>query len=117
MKIAIIDTGINEKHIAFKNNFKISQCICIRKNVDERYFISEDVEDYIGHGTSVSWIISNYITDAEFIIIKIFDKEELDEDILLYTLQYIIDHVECDLINLSAGISYCDNINLLKFYI
>ena len=114
MKIAIIDTGINEKHIAFKNNFKISQCICIRKNVDERYFISEDVEDYIGHGTSVSWIISNYITDAEFIIIKIFDKEELDEDILLYTLQYIIDHVECDLINLSAGISYCDNINLLK---
>lgn len=114
MKIAIIDTGINEKHIAFKNNFKISQCICIRKNVDERYFISEDVEDYIGHGTSVSWIISNYITDAEFMIIKIFDKEELDEDILLYTLQYIIDHVECDLINLSAGISYCDNINLLK---
>ena len=52
MKIAIIDTGINEKHIAFKNNFKISQCICIRKNVDERYFISEDVEDYEYYGAA-----------------------------------------------------------------
>lgn len=39
-------------------------------------------------------------------MVKIFDKLlYVDEDLLLFTLNYILSNVECKLINLSPGIS------------
>lgn len=115
MKVVIIDSGANEAHKAFKSGLNIISAVHIYKDSTGRYAIDQKIEDRLGHGTGVCWIINKYICNAEYIIIKLFDQdEEVDEDLLLFSLNYIKKNITCNVINISAGIARCGNRSALE---
>ena len=109
--VAIIDTGIDLKSGFL--SFKKIDGISIDKNKDtdeiiiENYLNNPDcIQDTIGHGTAVAGIIFEHNPEVEIYIIKLFhgDAMEADEDLLCCALEYLLDNVKCDIINLSLGI-------------
>ena len=97
--IVIIDSGIdtcgNEVGICFSlNNFQIIQH-------------HQSFTDDVGHGTAVYSIIKSHNPNVRCFHIKIFDTENnyINEDILLYVLNYIYENIECKYINMSLGIA------------
>lgn len=115
MRIAIIDSGVNINHTMFKSCLKVISKIHIYKEVDNYYTTDQVIDDTIGHGTSVCWIINKYVPNAEYIIVKIFEnEEEIEEDTLLFALEYLCQNVACDIINISAGITRCSKKMELK---
>ncbi|MBD5082105.1 MAG: S8 family serine peptidase [Ruminococcaceae bacterium] len=120
--IVIVDTGYNGSHPRLRNRNITGIQIC-KKDVFGYDIITlpQDSDD-VGHGTAISNIIYTHAPDASILMVKIFDKLlYVDEDLLLFTLNYILSNVECKLINLSPGISalkdykkmynICDEIN------
>ena len=63
--------------------------------------------DNVGHGTAVYGIIKSHNHNAKCFHVKVFDKESncINEDILLYALNYIYENIECKYINMSFGIA------------
>ena len=104
--IVIVDTGYNGSHPRLKNKNITGIQIC--KNDVGSYDIvtlPQDSDD-VGHGTAISNIIYSHAPNVSVLMVKIFDKQlYVDEDLLFFTLNYILSHVECKLINLSLGIS------------
>jgi len=120
--IVIVDTGYNGSHPRLRNRNITGIQIC-KKDVCgyEIITLPQDSDD-VGHGTAISNIIYTHAPDASILMVKIFDKLlYVDEDLLSFTLNYILSNVECKLINLSLGISalkdykkmynICDEIN------
>lgn len=120
--IVIVDTGYNGSHPRLKNRSITGIQIC-KKDVSgyEIITLPKDNDD-VGHGTAVSNIIYTHAPDASILMVKIFDKLlYVDEDLLYFTLNYILSRVDCKLINLSLGIpalkdykkmyNVCDKIN------
>ena len=106
-KICIIDSGYyaGDKNIRKE---QIEQSLTIKKCEDE-IIVLNGAEDQIGHGTAILTILQqeNHNNNL-YTIIKVFDSElECDEDILIYALQYVYENIECDLLNLSLGITCC----------
>lgn len=64
-------------------------------------------EDDVGHGTAVYGIIKGHNSDVKCLHIKIFDKNNahINEEILLYVLNYIYNNIKCRFINMSLGLS------------
>lgn len=97
--IVIIDSGVfkesNTKgiHFYFDNTNAVIS--------DELY------EDDVGHGIAINNIIKSHNNNLKIFNIKIFDSSNLsiDEELLIYSLKYIYDKINCKIINLSLGIS------------
>lgn len=72
---------------------------------------NEDFSDELGHGTAVYNIIKKHNPSAKCYIIKIFDDENdaADETLLLHSLQYVYNNINCKLINMSLGIAVSSN--------
>lgn len=69
--------------------------------------VQEKAHDNIGHGTAILDIISRYSGADGYYIIKIFDEElTCREEVLLYALNYILEHVPCKYVNISCGLSF-----------
>lgn len=104
LNVAILDSGIDKKYIDFsvagKHHIYVNHGnICIDNNIEDKF----------GHGTAVFSIISNQInTESEkrvqFEIIKLFDTEEISEEILCYALEYVYEKLDVDIINMSLGL-------------
>lgn len=110
-KIAIIDSGIS-KDIQLSN---IVLNICIRISEDGNMIIKNNEEDKIGHGTAVASLICHNTKDVDFYIVKAFDDEcMIDEKILINALSYCVDTIQPDIIHMSNGITFCENLFLLK---
>lgn len=97
-ELVIIDSGINEiineDGISFSfNNSGVIKC-------------SDFFADNVGHGTAIYSIIKSHNPNIKCFHIKIFDKEtdSINEDVLLYALNYIYENIECKFINMSLGI-------------
>lgn len=108
-KICVIDSGYNEKY---------SECICggISISMEEnRIITTNDLCDYIGHGTAILDIIYRYSENIEFYIVKIFDRElTCNEEVLIYALEYIYKNIDCNIINISCGITAVKNFSVLE---
>ena len=113
LRIVVIDSVLNEGHRAISGKLTVSERIHVFRGANSEIIIDDDICDNVGHGTSVVHALSRYIEYselAELIIIKVFDDEcDVDEDLLLFTLNLIDSTIPCDLINLSAGITTCSN--------
>ena len=112
MRIAVIDSGISR------------ECPC-RESVTEEYSIhlkdgeweieSGHGEDNVGHGTAVSNIIYRYNPELEIINIKISDQESnIDCEQLYVALRFVLEELDIDFVNVSAGITYIDNYDRLE---
>ena len=110
IKITLADSGVRSDHPAFHND-------AIRGfTYLENGEICEDFEDTFGHGTAIYGIVRRVKAFADITNIRIPNIEEgIDCDTLCSLLNYIADHVETDLLNLSLGVCACDNLHELNF--
>lgn len=104
IQIAIIDSGINCEHPAFVD----SKPILISTDEQNKF------EDFYGHGTAVYNIIRKVENIADITNFRLKDVENgICENELINLLKIIKSEYKFDLINLSLGISICENLNEL----
>ena len=104
VKIAIIDSGVRIDHPRFKMDRIQGFTFCDGK-------VESEFVDTYGHGTAVYNIIRD-VEHAEIINIKLQNIEQgVREEDIIHVLSYIYDNMEVDIINLSLGISVCEELN------
>lgn len=105
IKIAIVDSGVRLNHPALRGD---SPYVVRKSGLEEG-------KGRCGHGTAVYNIIRKTKKYADIINFQITDEnEEIDDDALLECLRMIRDKYEFDVINLSLGLSLCNNIIQLR---
>ena len=105
IQIAVVDSGVRKDHPAFKN----------REPYVIRYSGLQEGEGTCGHGTAVYHIIRKIEPIADIINFQITNKVgEIEEDILISCLSDIRDNYNVDILNLSLGLSLCENIHRIK---
>lgn len=112
IKLCIIDTGVKTDHPSL-NGLTI-EGISIEKK-DGNICINKDYDDNVGHGTGVCSIIYNHNKEIDVFMIKLFDSNNMyaDEEKLFFALNYIINFLECDILNMSIGACNIEKINEL----
>lgn len=113
IKIAILDSGILEKHPAVVNSKYRSFSLSFDPNLG-CVRAEQGGTDKIGHGTAVYHIIRQMAPEAEITMFRIFDQEtEVDSNNFAAFLQYVGEFEQFDIINLSLGVTLCDNVSQL----
>jgi len=98
IKVAIIDSGLDETHILPNIVHKMDLTITSSKSKNREF-----CKDKIGHGTACAGIISKKAPKSELIIIKIFDFDlNACYKLLLRSILYAIEQ-SVNVINLSLG--------------
>lgn len=116
-RIVIVDTGIDLSCPIFENAKHRIKGISISRNEDMSFCIETTtrnrlcINDEVGHGTAIAGIILNHNPDAELFIVKIFTPETLntDEQLLVFALEYILENVTFNILNLSLGLCALEN--------
>jgi len=113
VKIVIIDSGINLNHPKIKHlNIK---GFSINGSNNDYYVIANHINDNIGHGTAITFIINKLLPSSEIIMVKVFDELlNVKNEKLLYALEYIHKNIDCDIVHMSLGMRVCDDIGSLK---
>lgn len=111
IRIVVLDSGLDPNcKLAKEMNF--SGGIGFYETEDGTITIKNNEIDDIGHGTGVASIIYKMEKDVELIPVKIiYDGFAATTSILIESLKYINENIECDIINISAGVVCCDDIN------
>ena len=105
--IVIIDSGVDR---ATANLEKVvGGCSVISGTVSLDKF-----EDAVGHGTAIASLFMRLLPEANLFIIKVFhENKKVTTDDIITALEYISDHVECGVVNLSFGVRACTDVNRL----
>ena len=116
-KIVVVDSGIEHNHPCFEKvhingigieyNEQIGSFECV-----------PDYNDRNGHGTAICSIITKLLKcndiPFELFIVKIFDDTVYaSEERLFFALNYIEQYIECNILHLSLGVTYCSRLNEL----
>ena len=105
--VAVIDSGVEEV-------VKYRGASVTLDETSSDFTINDNYFDENGHGTIVTNIIESLTDNAEFYIMKVFgQEEEVETEKLVFALKYLDKTVRPDIIHLSMGVSFCDNIPLL----
>lgn len=101
VEVAIIDSGVDDKHSDLKDKIKMS--FVAEKSGNKVIFVESDQGDSAGHGTACAGIISKIAPDAEINSIKVLGASGLgDGHAFLAGLEFAINQ-KYKLINLSLG--------------
>lgn len=108
IKVVVLDSGLDvNSQLAQTMNFTGGLEVYV--DADEAVQVGFTAVDDVGHGTAVSSLIYKLCNDVEIIPIKIIHKGiTASTDTMLAALRYIYDNIECNIINISAGIVSCD---------
>lgn len=103
VNVVIIDSGIYCEHPRINkpiDGFRVN----IR---DEKVIIDKKCNDEFGHGTAIYGIIRKHCPNVNAIPIKIFNdsNDKADVDVLISALEFVYNNVDCDIINMSVGVS------------
>ncbi len=105
--IAIIDSGAD--------HCEKGTGIAFAKNDSDKIIMSECFLDENGHGTIVYNIISSIVPEAVLYTVKIFSREEcVDSELLVAALEYLHSEIKPDIIHMSLGASFCEDIPRLR---
>lgn len=105
IKIAIIDSGVKCNHPSLRNSFL---------NIIRFSGLAEG-EGVCGHGTAIYNIIKKTEEFADIINFQVTNKdEEVCYETLISCLRAIRDDYDVNIINLSLGLSLCENIEELR---
>ena len=114
-RVVVIDSGIDFENEIFMNMHYEGISILEKEDVNgKNYYISSLSKDSNGHGTAITYLLYKLLPNAHFTIVNCYENNEIGEEKLLYALTYILNNIDCDIINLSSGISAC--INKTKLY-
>lgn len=107
--IVVLDSGINMNHPCFYGkSFPVF-------SIDSYGNVSKgNCDDEIGHGTAVSFIIYKNLAYTNIICFKVVSESSYDNNNLILSLKYIYDNIPCDIINISLGVTYGDNLSALR---
>ena len=110
MKIVFIDSGFNPQDV----NTKMFSGKTIQKK-GEMFEISDGAIDNLDHGTQVVNVFNNYYSGAQVYMLKIIINLEEDVDVssLIFALEYAHKEIRPDIINVSVGVEFCENYDLL----
>lgn len=109
--IVLIDSGVNN-HKVFDGT-KVDGVFL--KRDDDEYIIDNDLSDSCGHGTAIYYILKRECPKARVFVIKLFEEDlsvELED--IIFALQYIKRNINCKIIHMSLGVSFCDDIDLFE---
>ena len=105
IRIAIVDSGVRLDHPAVQGHHPMVV----------RYSGLGVGEGDCGHGTAIYNIVKKTESFADIINFQIADKDgEIREDVLLSCLHTIKEEYDVDIINLSLGLSLCDDLINLR---
>ena len=110
IKIVVIDSGVSEH----KDIIKEINGVNIISSDEEYKIVSSKNDDTIGHGTAISFIISHNLENTQLFSVKIYDDDQCVPEKLIFALEYIYEFVECDIINISLGVTTCSSLSKLK---
>ncbi len=107
--VIIIDSGIDEKHEAF-GNISIDALQVVRDDDQELHILKQHSLTY-GHGTAVTSVIANENDELNILSINVLNTTEFetDEETLIFTLSYILNNCSPAVINMSLGITCCED--------
>lgn len=91
MKIGICDTGLS---------YRPSNVIEVRNFTNSNRF---DTDDYLGHGTHITNIISNLASDVDIYVAKTLDKRKGSMNYLYEGIRWLVFDCHVDTINCSFG--------------
>lgn len=99
VNVALIDSGVSiSSHDFFKKNRNRIE------GIEEGFF--NPFDDKVGHGTAISYILLKYGMCDKLYIINIFDdNESTNEEYLIKALNYVLNYLNVDVLNLSNGIT------------
>ena len=105
IRIAIVDSGVRLDHPAVQGHHPVVV----------RYSGLGEGEGDCGHGTAVYNIVKKTESFADIVNFQITNKDgEICEEILLSCLDTIKEEYDADIINLSLGLSLCDDLTQLR---
>lgn len=112
VQIAVIDSGISP-HPKYKGEFV---GIHIFFNEEGIITIDNNYVDKLGHGTAINSLIYRIAPDVHLFNIRIYEEEFYAdcEELLLAALDYILNYLKCQIVNISSGISSCKNPNKIE---
>lgn len=105
-RICVIDSGYrkddpNIRAEQIEHAWTVQPC-------GDGFTVTEGAEDEAGHGTAILTILQQGSSENVYTILKIFDAEPAcEEERLLFALRYVSEHIACDFLNLSLGITAC----------
>lgn len=111
-RIVVIDSGI-KIYPEFPSEI-ITGCGITHDGIG-KLVVSDDYEDTIGHGTAVvDQLLKETPSYDQIFCIKIFDHSmETDADKMIYALNYVLENIDCDMILMSSGVTYCEQYDKL----
>ena len=109
LKIVVIDSGFTP-HIDIDKIFN-GISLCYDK---DKIILTDSIQDNIGHGTAITFLINKYVSYTDIFCIKIYDDEYCKPNLLLYALNYIDTNMDCDIINISLGTTSYSDLGLLQ---
>ncbi|MCL2050246.1 MAG: DUF1611 domain-containing protein [Lachnospiraceae bacterium] len=113
MKILIMDSGVHKEHPALTAE-KFDGYGLVYDAAKDKCNSTIDFTDNIGHGTAVYNLIRKNCMDANIKVVKIFDEDfEISEEAFICMLTYIYVHENPDILNLSLGLIFCNDIERL----
>lgn len=103
-RVAVIDTGLSPLS-------PVSSCVidsyALYQGTSGWEIHKTLIEDFVGHGTAVSYILWNTNKNIDITIFRICNNElNVDESGLVKVLEFIYKNIEIDIINISAGVTY-----------
>ncbi len=126
IKVAVIDSGIDLKHLDLHGYISEGNCVdfsgsgYFEETLPEYYAINNSANN---HGTSVASVISSGINNgngiagvskAQIYMLKVFRAVKLDGNTITYmgevsntisALHYAVNNIKCDVVNMSLGFS------------
>ena len=111
VRIVVIDSGVDQTHRVFQNididGFSI-------KRKGNSFVVQQEIKDLIGHGTAVTYLLKNTAKDCQVICLNIMQENIVDEDVLIYALEYVYQNIPCNIINISCGVCYSEKLPILE---
>ncbi|KAK7423676.1 hypothetical protein QQX98_000866 [Neonectria punicea] len=96
VKIAVLDSGVDESHNALDTGQ-----IKLKRNWTSKF--KKAIYDHEGHGTFTASLIIDYAPDAELYIAKIAEKEPCPPTIVAEAIKVAVDEWGVDVISMSFG--------------
>lgn len=108
--VVIVDSGLREDLIS--DNVLNTYTVSLGEN---GYSVVSGATDTIGHGTAVFDILTTHAPDTLVTVYKAFDGDiTADFNKIIFTLEYILQNTDCDILHLSLGFNAVDDMEALR---
>lgn len=105
IRIAVIDTGVDLTNTKFSQVCSKGLGFQIAKN---EIVMVDSYQDEVGHGTAITNILMNSCKNIEVISIKVIGVNYYtDESVIIAALKYVLENIDCQIINMSLGLNTC----------